>query len=142
MIRDAQLMPSDAQPMAGAAGTVAPTNSIDLLSENRNLGRGQPMRAVVTVDVTCTGGISIQPRLIESDNADLSGATVIATGPVVAEADLTAGEKIWDTALPDNSKRFIGFQYVKAGTHTAGALTAAIVSDSDNQPYLPANTGF
>lgn len=142
MITDAQLRLSQAQTMVGAAGTTVSTNSEDLLSANRNLGRGQAMRLVVTVDTTHTGGTSVQPQYIQSANSDLSSPDVLASGPVVAEAVLVAGAKIWDTALPDNTKRYVGVQYVKLGTHTTGALSAHIVSDSDYQPYVPSVTGY
>lgn len=139
MYTDAQLRPSNAQALT--TGTQVSTDSIDLLSANRNVGRAGSMRAVVTVDVTFTGGTSLTPKLIESDNSDLSSPNVIATGPTVVEASLTAGAEIWDVAMPDNTKRYLGFQYVTVGTHTAGKVSAHIVANSDYNPYLPANTG-
>ncbi len=142
MITDAQLrLSGPAQAVAGT-GTLTGTNAVDLLSANRNLGRGQDMRLAVTIDVTMTGGTSIQPQLIESANADLSSPNVIASGPVIPVANATAGTKIWDTALPDNTRRYYGIQYVRVGTFTAGAVSAHIVSDTDFQPYIPSVTGY
>lgn len=142
MITDAQLRLSGPAQAVSGTGTLTGTNAVDLLSANRNIGRGQYMRLAVTVDVTCTGGTSIQPQLIESANADLSSPNVIASGPTVATADLTAGTKIWDTALPDNTRRYYGIQYVRVGTFTAGAVSAHIVSDTDFTPYVPSVTGY
>lgn len=142
MIVDSQLrLSGPAQPVAGT-GTLTGTNAVDLLSANRNIGRGQDMRIAVTVDTTCTGGTSIQPQLIESANADLSSPNVIASGPVTATAGLTAGAKIWDAALPDNTRRYYGIQYVRVGTFTAGAVSAHVVSDTDFNPYIPSVTGY
>lgn len=142
MITDAQLRLSGAQSMNGT-GTVVSTNTVDLLSANRNIGRGQPARGVVTVDATMAGGTSIQPQFIQSANADLSSPDVLASGPVVALAGLVAGAKIWDHPLPDNTKRYVGYQYVRVGTFSgAGTLSAHIVSDTDFNNYVPSNTGY
>lgn len=142
MYTDAQLRFSNAQDLSGAAATTVSTNSEDLLSANRNLGRGQPMRGVVTIDTAFAGGTSMQPQYIQSANADLSSPDVLATGPTVVTANLTAGAKVWDFTLPDNTKRYVGFRYVTVGTHTAGKVTAHIVSDTDYNPYLPSVTGY
>lgn len=139
MITDAQLRLSAAQAVAGT-GTLVSTNSEDLLSANRNLGRGQPMRLVITVDTTFTGGTTFTPQYIQSANSDLSSPDVLASGPAVVNP--AAGTKILDIALPDNTKRYVGVQYVRTGTYTAGAVSAHIVSDSDYQPYVPSVTGY
>ncbi len=139
MYTDAQLRLSNAQAVAGT-GTLVSTNTIDLLSTNRNLGRGQPMRLVVTVDTTLAGGTGLSVQYIQSANADLSSPDVLAT--VTAPATPAAGTKIADIVLADNLKRYIGVQYVRTGTYTAGALSAHVVSDSDYQPYIPAVTGY
>ncbi len=139
MITDAQLRLSNAQAVAGT-GTLVSTNTIDLLSTNRNLGRGQDMRLVVTVDTTLAGGTGFSIQYIQSANADLSSPDVLAT--IAATATPAAGTKIADIALADNLKRYIGVQYVRTGTYTAGAVSAHLVSDSDYQPYIPSVTGY
>jgi len=139
MITDAQTRFSSAQ--AITTGTQLSTNAYDL-GVARDAGRGQPLRIVATIDTTFTGGTSLQVNIVESANSDLSSATVISTGTAIVEASLTAGSKIVDRHLPQTSKRYIGLQYVTVGTHTAGALTAGIVLDSDSNTYFAANTGF
>lgn len=139
MIKDAQLRLSNAQALT--TGTQVSTNSIDMLVANRNLGRGGGLRMYINADVTFTGGTSVQPQIIESDNADLSSPTVLLTGPARAEAALVAGRVVWDTLMPDTSKKYVGVQYVNVGTHTAGALSAHIVANTDNANNLPAWTG-
>jgi hypothetical protein len=131
MITDAQNRPSNNQSLAGAAATTASTDSIDLLTANRNIGRGYDMRAIATATVAFTGGTSVQVNLIQSANADLSSPTVIATGTAVADASAVAGRTLLDVPMPTTSARYIGFQYVTLGTHTTGSVSAHIVSNTD-----------
>lgn len=141
MIMDAQNRPSNAQ--AITTGTQVSTDSIDLLSAQDNPGRsGQPMRAVALVSTTLTGGTSVQAQLISSANANLSSPTVLASGPVVAEAAAVAGKVLLDVPLPDVAERYLGFQYVNVGTHGAGAVTAGIVGGTDRpSSVIPMNLG-
>ena len=141
MIMDAQNRPSNAQ--AITTGTQVSTDSIDLLTASDNPGRsGQPMRAVALVSATLTGGTSVQAQLISSANSNLSSPTVLASGPVVAEAAAVAGKVLLDVPLPDVGERYLGFQYVTVGTHGAGAVTAGIVGGTDRWAgNVPANLG-
>lgn len=144
MYTDAQLRPSENQDLAGAAATTVSTNSVDLLADNRNLGRGQPMRARVDVTEAFAGGTSLEVQYVESDNSDLSSATVLATTGTIALANIpgVGDGPVMDIPLPDNTKRYVGFRYVTVGTMTAGMVSSHILSDTDYQPYLPANTGY
>jgi hypothetical protein len=141
MYMDAQARPSLNQ--AITTGTQLSTDSIDLLTAIDNPGRGgMPMRAIAVVTVAFTGGTSLQAQFVSSVNSNLSSPTVLASGPVVAEAGLTAGAKLLDIPLPDIGDRYIGFQYVTVGTHTAGAVTAGIVGGTDrNSTVIPMNLG-
>jgi hypothetical protein len=107
----------------------------------RDIARGHPIRAVVTVDTAFTGGTNETFNLVESANADLSSPTVLATSGAVVEANLTAGAKVLDVAVPKTSKRYIGFQFVASGTHTAGAINALLVIDSDSGDSFAYETG-
>lgn len=142
MITDAQLRPSQAQSLAGAGATTTSTNTIDLLSGATNLGRGRPRRAYSTVVTAGAGGTNVQALFVQSDNADLSASDTLATGPVVVTANATPGRTLLDVAIPDNTKRYVGFKYVTTGTFTALAVSSYVVADTDRQPYLPSNTGF
>ena len=139
MITDAQTRLSNVQALT--SGTVASTNSYDL-GKGRDIGRGQPLRMIVTVDTAFAGGTSVTPNIIESDNADLSSPSQIGLGETTLEAGLTAGAKIMDRVLPKTSKRYIGVQYVNSGTHSAGAVSAHIVIDTDSSTQFQANTGL
>jgi len=141
MLMDAQNRPSLNQ--AVTTGTQVSTDSIDLLSASDNPGRsGQPLRAVAMVVTALTGGTSIQAQLIQSDTAALGTPDVLASGPVITEAQALAGKVILDVPLPDTTKRYLGFQYVSVGTHGAGAVTAGIVGGTDRPSSLiPMNLG-
>jgi hypothetical protein len=142
MYMDAQARPSLAQ--AVTTGTQVSTDSIDLLTAIDNPGRsGQPLRAVAVCTTTFTGGTSLQVNLISSASSNLSSPTVVATGAVIVEASLTAGTKLLDVPMPDITQRYLGFQYVTVGTHTAGAVTAGIVGGTDrNSSIIPMNLGI
>jgi hypothetical protein len=144
MYMDAQARPSNGQVVTGAAGTYVSTDSIDLLTAIDNPGRsGTPLRAKAVVTTAFAGGTSIQAQLISSVNSNLSSPSVLASGPVVALANLAAGANLLDVPLPDISDRYLGFQYVTLGTMSAGAVTAGIVGGTDrNSTVIPMNTGL
>lgn len=139
MITDAQTRFSSQQ--AVTTGTQLSTNAYDL-GTARDVGRGETVRVVVTVDTVFASGTSLQANIVESANADLSSATVLVSGAVVAEAGLIAGAKILDRVLPQTSKRYLGLQYVSVGTHTTGTVSGGIVLTSDSNVQFPANTGL
>lgn len=143
MITDAQNRPSNSQSLAVAAGTTVSTDSIDMLTAARNPGRSGNLRAVVHVITAFAGGTSVQAQLISSANANLSSPTVLASGPVVTTANAVAGAELLDVPLPDSGQRYLGFQYVTLGTHTAGAVSAHIVGGTDRPASdIPMNTGL
>ena len=142
-ITDAQNRPSLAQTLAGAAATTVSTDSIDLLTANRNIGRtGTPPRAQVLVETAFAGGTSVQVQLITSAAAALTSPTVLATGAVVADATAVAGYELLDVPIPGTAQRYIGFQYITLGVHTAGKVTGHLLAETDNMPYPTSNTGL
>lgn len=143
MYTDAQNRPTTVSQVITGTGTVVSTDSVDLQTPNRNVGRGFPLRAHVAVTVALAGGTSIQAQLIESANANLSSPTVLASGPVVPLASAIAGAEILDVPIPGTSKRYLGLQFVLVGTFTGtGAVQGNFVAETDNQPYITMNTGL
>lgn len=143
MIIDAQNRPTgSSQSLTGAAATTLSTDSIDLQTANRNVGRGFPMRAQVLVATAFTGGTSVSAALVESANSNLSSPTVLAQGAAIADATAVAGYELLDVPVPGTSKRYLGFQFVTVGIHTTGAVTGHIVAETDNMPYPTMNTGL
>lgn len=143
MITDAQNRPTTVSQVITGTGTVVSTDSIDLQTANRNVGRGFPLRAHCTVTVALAGGTSIQAQLIESANANLSSPTVLASGAVVPLASAIAGAELLDVPIPGTTKRYLGMQFVLVGTFTgSGAVQGNLVAETDNQPYITMNTGL
>lgn len=141
MITDAQNRPSFGQSLAGS-GTIVSTDSIDLLTANRNVGRSFAMRVVAVLPTALVGATSVQAQLITSASSNLSTPTVIASGQVIPVASATLGARILDVPIPGTSQRYLGLQYVLVGVASAGTVTAVVVSESDNQPYITENLGL
>jgi hypothetical protein len=143
MITDAQNRPTTvAQSLAGAAATTVSTDTIDLLTANRNVGRSYPMRMFVAATVAFTGGTSVQVQVITSASANLSSPTVIATGAVIAEANAFAGAVLLDAPIPGTAQRYLGLQFTTVGVHTTGSVQGVLVAETNNQPYIAMNTGL
>ncbi len=137
MITDAQTWLAKAQALTtGTAYSNAYDNGLA-----RDIGRGTPLRALVLVNTTFTGGTNETVNFVESANADLSSPTVLF-GVTPLEAALTAGATVMDVTIPKTTKRYVGFQFVASGTHTTGKLDALIVIDSDSGDAFAANNGF
>ena len=141
-IIDAQNRPSNAQSLVGGAATTVSTDSIDLLTANRNVGRGKSFRAQVLVGTAFAGGTSVQAQLITSASSTLSSPTVILTGAVVATANATAGASLLDAAVPGTAQRYLGFQFTTIGVMSGGTVNAHTVAETPNMPYPASNLGL
>jgi hypothetical protein len=143
MITDAQNRPTTVSQAITGTGTVVSTDSIDLLTANRNVGRGFALRMYAVVTTALAGGTSIQVQMIQSANANLSSPDVLASGAVVALASAVAGARLLDAPIPGTTKRYLGLQFVLVGTFTgAGAVQGGVVAETDNMPYPTMNTGL
>lgn len=132
MILDAQTLLSDAQAVTADAVS---TNTIDLgdVTPKRDIGSGEPLALVFTVDVAAdatTGDETYQFELIQSANANLTSADVLAA-MAVAAASLTAGAQVVLPVPPGViTKRYIGANYNVGGTTPTITVTASIVPQS------------
>ena len=143
MITDAQNRPTTVAQVLTGTGTVVSTDSIDLLTANRNVGRGFAMRMYCNVTVALAGGTSVQVQMITSASANLSTPTVITSGQAILLANAGAGAKLFDAPIPGTAQRYLGLQFVLAGTFTgSGAAQGGVVAETDNQPYITMNTGL
>ena len=125
MILDSLLKFSDAQALTATADS---TNVIDL-SNDRDIGKGEPMALVVTVGVAAdftTGDETYQFQLETDDNAAFSSATVIGD-VTVAAANLAAGDKVV-IPLGQTNERYLQARYVLGGT------TPSVTVDAFLQP--------
>lgn len=135
-------------------GSQTSTNQLDLgllglpLSASgggaRDIGIGDDpaMKILVIVGTAFTGGTSLQINIqgAPDNGSGAPGAFVImAAGPVVAEANLIAGARLFDIDMPRPAPaqplpRFLQLGYVSVGTHGAGVLRGFLVLDRHDLP--------
>lgn len=136
MIVDALLQLSAAQ---AVTSTAVSTDTIDLL-QNRDVGAGNDLYAIFTVDTAATaaGAATVNFQVISSASASLTSPTVLAQTDAIPKTDLTAGRKPITVRISPQvlnslpiGQRYLGVQYtVGTGPLTAGAFTCYI-TDSD-----------
>lgn len=143
MIIDAQLLYSDAQAVTADAGS---TNVVDH-GQDRNLGLGEPLAAVITVDVAADGttGDETYVVLLETDdNAAFSSATEVAR--VTIPRGSAAGTKFVIPVPPTTSiERFTRLYYDVGGTTPTITVTAflqpvSMIGAGENVYYADAIT--
>ncbi len=143
MLTDALLQLSSAQ---AVTTTAVSTNTIDL-GTARDIGTGEDLYAVITVDeaATASGSATVNFQVITSANANLSSANIISQTDAIAKTDLTLARKpivicinpALLLSLPVG-QRYLGVQYtVATGPLTAGKFSATItnIEVSVNQNY-------
>lgn len=139
MLVDRQTLLSDQQVVTVTAFS---TDQYDTgaLSPSRNIGRGNGLRAVFTVQeaALAAGAATVTFELIEADDAAGTGAVVIASSAAIGKAALVIGAKPFDIPIPDTNKRFIMARYtVGTGPLTAGKFSCALLRGSDHQRAYP-----
>lgn len=157
MLADLQNIISDKQSLvAGGAGTIVGTNVIDLRAAGTipqggspiaDIGRAPPkmgfegIECRITTAVTATGATTIDFRLCQSANNDLSSPTTLISSGAIGKATLVAGYLIdaLTRRLPFISARYLGANYVIAvsdvltgavwlGPRTTGQTTPTVTS--------------
>lgn len=159
MILDGLLQFDSAVSLAIAAGTQASTNVIDFggpalpvlanLQGARDMGIGDnpALKLLVQVSTTFTSGgagtLSVALQGATDNGSGVANAfSTWWTSPVYALATLNAGSRLLDMDFPRPPDgiaipRFVRLLYtVATATMTAGAVSAYIVLDRDDQPYL------
>jgi len=127
---------------AVTTGTQVSTDKYDAGAAAFNINTNRELQVACFVTTTFASGTSLTVNLVESASADLSSPTVLASSGVVAEANLTAGTALLRTAVPRTSKRYLGFQFVTVGTHTAGTVFGGILRDVDDTVFPAQETGY
>ncbi|MBP6563994.1 MAG: hypothetical protein KA200_00115 [Burkholderiales bacterium] len=139
MILDERTELADAVALnTGAAGTYLIGDQIDLGSVQRDVGAGEPVYLVVTVDTTATSGGSATLTLKVSSDSTASIATDgSATDHIVSRtfalASITAGATLLCVALPQEGaayERYLGLlQVTGTAAFTDGKLNAFLTAD-------------
>lgn len=135
MILDSQHTFSDAQALTV---TVASTNVIDL-GIDRNLGIGEPMCVIITVDVAAdatTGDETYQFDLETDDNVGFASPLILARRivsalPNIPRATMAAGFKLVIPVPNDTTaERFLRLNYTLGGTTPLITVTAQLQPQS------------
>lgn len=167
MILDAQLLFDNAASVAIAAGTQASTNIIDLhgtgllpilanLQGARDMGIGDDPALKMLVQVTTAFASAASAGTLQvalqgaPDNGSGAPGTYATwwTSPVYTTAQLVAGARLYDMDFPRppqgvSMPRFVRMLYtVATATMTAGNITAGVVLDRFDQPYLSTNNAI
>jgi hypothetical protein len=112
-------------------------------ARDMGIGDDPALKLLILVVTAITGGTSLQISLQgATDNGSGAPGSFTAwwLSPVYAEASLVTGARLYDMDMPRPPAgvavpRFLQIGYTSAGTHTAGALEAAIVLDRHDQMY-------
>jgi hypothetical protein len=131
MIIDYNLQFSDAQSLTADA---ASTNVIDL-GADRDIGPGEPMNIVVTLDAAMGGTSPTMAVQVQTDdNAAFSSATTVLTSRTIASG--AAGDTLV-LSVPDTNERYIRLYYDLGGTSPTATVTASVVLDAQQWASYP-----
>jgi hypothetical protein len=140
MYLDAQNVFSNPQALTA---TAASTDLIDL-GADRNIGIGEPMAVVLTVDVAA-GGTSptLAFALQTDDNSGFSSAATVASSATLTGAQLVAGAQFVLPIPADLSiERFVRLNYTLGGTSPTVTVTAFLQPANMVQNYFSYPDGF
>lgn len=141
MILDKQNQLSDSQALTIDAVS---TNTIDCgnPTPKNDIGSGEPMCIAVNVEVAATGGGAYEFRAIQSANADLSSADILAA-VFPAEATLAAGYT-FAIPIPQGSvtKRYVGMAFNNVSGTTGVTVSAHLIQIRHFQNFKPYAKGY
>jgi len=122
MYIDAQLLLSDAQALTA---TAASTNVIDLGVDN-NIGVGNPMAIVLTLDVAAddTDANETYQVDVETDTTDAFGAAVVIGTATIVAGEAAGTRKVILLPADLSGKQFIRLNYTLGGTTPSVTVTA------------------
>lgn len=141
MITDFLLRTSTAQALTT---TAVSTDKVDL-SQARDIGEGEDLYVVFTVNSALTGGTSVSFEAVIADDAAIStNVEVIGMTGAIAAASLTANSQFVVRLAPRigrGGRRYFATRYTIVGTFSAGTVTADVVHGiQDGRTFYP--SGF
>lgn len=137
-IYDAMFEFSDAQVLTDSSA--ASTNILNMVTENLEMGTGEPFWLNVRVGTAFAGGTTIVVALVYDTAAPVDGSStvVIQTAALPLTAIDAAGDWMLRVPLPYNfdEESIVGLFYTVAGTFTGGTVNAWL----DNGPQSSHDT--
>lgn len=127
---------------APTTGTQYSTDVYDQGVAGVNINTNRELQVFCSVTTDFASGTSLAVNFVQSANADLSSPDVLIGSGVIVEASLLKGTVLLRAAVPRTTKRYLGFQFVTVGTHTAGKVFGGIVRDTDDTAIPVFNTGY
>ncbi|WP_283419236.1 Bbp16 family capsid cement protein [Sphingopyxis sp. Geo48] len=127
---------------APTTGTQYSTDVYDQGLAGVNINTNRELQVVCSVTTDFASGTSLAVNFVQSANSDLSSPDVLIGSGVIAEASLLKGTVLLRAAVPRTTKRYLGFQFVTVGTHTAGKVFGGIVRGTDDTAIPAFNTGY
>lgn len=132
MITDDFLLFANAQASVRAAGNYTSTNVLDTGANPRDLGSGEQLQILITIDIAFAGGTSVEFQVITADDAAMSvNVTTIGSSTPIPVASLGVGAiRYLDVPnVPGRGQRYMAIRAVGVGTFTLGSFSARIVKD-------------
>jgi len=135
MILDAQLLLSDAQAITADAGS---TNVVDLIASAPNLGDGEPLAIVMTVDVAADGTTTDETYsfvIQTDDNAAFSSAATVSTRAITYGNLTQYSTHIFMIPPGQALERYLRLYYDVGGTTPTITVSAYVAPLSFIQKY-------
>jgi hypothetical protein len=130
MYLDTDNLYSDAQALTA---TAVSTNVIDHGADN-NIGLGEPMVAVIAVDVALddgNGNETYSALLETDDNAGFTSGTTVGTFPTMTRGDAAGTKYILPIPQTTAMERFSRVSYTLGGTSPTATVTAALIPQAN-----------
>ena len=140
MYIDSQHLFSDAQALTA---TAASTNVIDL-GVDGNVGIGEPMAVVLSLDVAAdgtTGDETYAVALQTDDNSSFSSAAQIGSA-TITRGDAAGSRYIIPVPMDTTGERYLRLNYTLGGTTPTVTVTAFLIPASMIQNYVAYADGF
>lgn len=140
MLIDALLLFSDAQALTA---TAVSTNVIDLGADS-NVGIGEPMAVVVSLDVAADdsdGDETYSVDLQADSTAAFSSAAVIATR-AITRGDVAGTKYVLSIPADTSGEQFLRLNFTLGGTTPTATVTAYVIPQSMVQNYVSYADGF
>jgi hypothetical protein len=134
MYIDSQHLFSDAQALTA---TAASTNLIDL-GADRNIGIGEPIAVVLTVDVAAGGTSPTLAVAVQADdNSSFSSAATVVSSATLTGSQMTAGAQFVIPIPADLlTERYIRLNYTVGGTSPTVTVTSFLQPQNMIQNYV------